>query len=231
MKKPVVDYRSFQLKRIAEPQYYHLLYLLGWVGYFLLYFLTENLIPAQDCHVIHCRLDDLIPFCELFVIPYVFWYVMVFGSLVWFALYDPEAMKKLMTYIITTQLIAMATYILWPSCQNLRPAEFPRENVFTWVLGIIYRFDTNTGVFPSLHVGYSLGLVSVWLRDKTWGRGMKIFMVAAVILVILSVCFVKQHSALDALAAVPVCLIAEFVTYGLPALKKRRAEKALQKTS
>ena len=29
-----------------------------------------------------------------------------------------------------------------------------------------------------------------------------------------SVCFVKQHSALDVLAALPLCLLAELVAYG-----------------
>ncbi len=226
MRKPVTDFRQFRLKRITEPQYSHLLYLLGWVGYFTLYFLTENLILPENCHIVHCRLDDLIPFCEFFAIPYVFWYVMVFGSLVWFGLYDPEGFKKLMTYIIVTQLLAMTIYILWPSRQDLRPTEFPRENIFSWIMGVIYRFDTNTGVLPSLHVAYSLGLVSVWLRDKTCGRGMKIFMAIAALLVIVSVCFVKQHSALDILAALPVCLAAEFVSYGIPWLKRRRAAKA-----
>ena len=35
-----------------------------------------------------------------------------------------------------------------------------------------------------------------------------------VVLVCLAVCFVKQHSALDVLAALPVCLIAELLVYG-----------------
>ena len=81
MQKPVVDYRGFRLSRIGEPQYAHLLYLLGWAVYFALYVLTENLIPAQRCHPVHCRLDDLIPFCEVFVIPYVFWYFLILLSL------------------------------------------------------------------------------------------------------------------------------------------------------
>lgn len=46
MKKPVVDYRKLRLSNIRTPEYSHLLLLLGWVGYFLLYFLTENFIPA-----------------------------------------------------------------------------------------------------------------------------------------------------------------------------------------
>jgi len=68
MKQPVVDYRKLRLHNIRTPEYSHLLLLLGWVGYFLLYFLTENLIPAENCHVIYSPLDDLIPFNEYFLI-------------------------------------------------------------------------------------------------------------------------------------------------------------------
>ena len=35
-----------------------------------------------------------------------------------------------------------------------------------------------------------------------------------VVMVCLAVCFVKQHSALDVLAALPVCVFAELMVYG-----------------
>ena len=88
MKKPVVDYRNFRLSKINEPEYRHLWLLLGWVGYFLAYFLTEHLIPLENCHLIHSRLDDMIPFREEFVIFYVYWYFLVFGTLLYFILYN-----------------------------------------------------------------------------------------------------------------------------------------------
>ena len=74
MKKPVVDYRTFRLRRLNEPQFAHLKLLLGWLGYFILYFLTENLIPVENCHPVHMWLDDLIPFCEWFLISVLPWY-------------------------------------------------------------------------------------------------------------------------------------------------------------
>ena len=82
MKKPVVDYRQMRFRNRNDPEFAHVKLLLCWVVYFLLYFLTENLIPTDACHVIHCALDDIIPFCEWFLIPYVLWYGLVAGSLV-----------------------------------------------------------------------------------------------------------------------------------------------------
>lgn len=223
MKKPVVDYRQFRLSKINDPQFSHLKLLLGWVGYFLLYLLTENLIPREACYPIHCALDDRIPFFEGFVIPYVFWYLMVAGSLLYFALYNTRSFRELMTYIIVTQVVAMAVYIVFPNRQDLRPDEFLRDNVLTRIVGFLYSFDTSTNVCPSLHVGYSLGLASAWLKEKGVAVGWKIFMVVAVILVCLSVAFIKQHSVVDIFAALPMCLLAELIAYRKRWLRRKTA--------
>lgn len=214
MMKPTVDYSGFRLSRINEPQFAHTKLLLGWVGYFGLYFLTENLIPAERCTPIHIFLDDLIPFNEFFVIFYVGWYLLVFGSLAYTFFYNVDSFKKIQTYIIITQVVAMAIYILFPSRQDLRPDVFVRDNVLTQILSAIYAFDTSTGVCPSLHVAYSIGILSVFLKDKTVTTPWKVFLIADVILICMSVCFVKQHSALDVLAALPVCLLAELLVFG-----------------
>ena len=222
MKKPTVDYSGFRLSRLGEPRFRHLLLLLGWVGYFLLYLLTENLIPAEACHPIHCGLDDVVPFCELFVIPYVFWYALIVLSLLIFMLYDVRSFKCLQTYIMITQAVAMTVYILYPSRQDLRPEVFPRENVLTAIMGFIYSFDTNTGVFPSLHVAYSLGIASTWVRYKDAPLWWKIFVVTAVVIICAATAFVKQHSVLDIFAALPVGLLAEILVFYVIYPKKKK---------
>ena len=214
MKKPVVDYREFRLSKINEPRFSHLKLLLGWVVYFALYFLTENLIPEESCHPVHCALDDMIPFNEWFLIPYAFWYFLVFGSLLYYALYDIDSFRNLSKYIMVTQAVAMAIYIIFPTRQDLRPEYFQRDNILTQGVAWLYAFDTNTGVCPSLHVAYSLGLLSVWLKDRAASRAWKGFIVVAVMLICLSTAFVKQHSVVDIFAAIPVGLLAEWVVYG-----------------
>lgn len=213
MKKPVIDYSGFRLSKLNNPEYSHLKLLFGWVVYLAFYFLTENIIPVESCHVIYCKLDSIIPFCEWFVIPYTFWYLLIVFSLVYFALYNVESFKKLQTYIIITQIIAIIVYIIYPSCQNLRPAEFPRDNFLTHCIGFIYSLDTNTGVCPSLHCAYSIGIASVWLKEKDISKYWKIFITITVILICLSTMFIKQHSVVDFFAALPVCLVAEILVF------------------
>ena len=209
-----VSYRDLSPRTILEKRYSHLFLLLGWVGYFLLYTLTENLIPAEKCHVIHCALDDLIPFCEGFLIFYVSWYVLIVLSLLYFLRWDVPSFRKLQIFIMITQAVAMLIYILWPSRQDLRPETFPRQNFLTWVMGIIYAVDTNTGVCPSLHVAYSIGIASVWLREKAVRPLWRGLIALLCVLISISTAFVKQHSVLDILAALPLGLLAEVLVYG-----------------
>ena len=214
MKKKPVDYSGFSIKKINEPRFSHIWLLTGWIFYFSMFFLTENLIPYEKCHEIHCALDDLIPFNEGFVIFYVGWFAFVVLSLAYGFFFNIECFKKIQTYIIITQIIAMACYILYPSIQHLRPESFERQNIFTWILGFIYSVDTPTGVCPSLHVGYSLGILSWFLKDKDTSFGWKFFITFFVIMVCAAVCFVKQHSVLDVLWAIPMCIVAELIVYG-----------------
>lgn len=228
MRAPVVDYRKFRLSKINEPDFRHLKLLLGWVVYFILYFLTENLIPAEKCTPVHMWLDDMIPFCEWFLIPYVFWYLLIVISLGYFLLYHVDSFRRLQTFIIITQAVAMTVYILFPNRQDLRPAVFPRDNFLTQCIALLYSVDTSTGVCPSLHVAYSLGIASVWLKEQGVSRWWKAFVVAAVVLICMSTMFIKQHSAVDFFAALPVCVLAEGIVYGkhywLARFQKRGAQ-------
>ena len=214
MRRPVVDYREFRFSKLNEPRFSHLWLLLGWVGYFVLYFLTEKLIPAEACMPVHCVLDDLIPFCEWFVIPYVGWYLLIVGSLLYFLLYNVQNFRRLQIFIIVTQVVAMVIYIVFPNRQDLRPEVLPRDNFLTDIVGLLYAADTNTGVCPSLHCAYSIGIASVWLKEKSASSGFKVFIVVLAATICLSTMLIKQHSAVDFFAALPVCLLAEVIACG-----------------
>ena len=214
MRKPTVDYSDFSLKKLRDPRFSHLLLLGGWIVYFIMYFLTENLIPVEKCIEVHCFLDDIIPFNEYFLIFYVGWYFLIIWSLLYFMFYNVENFKRLQIFIIVTQVVAVIIYIIVPSCQNLRPEVFPRDNFLTDCAKLLYSADTNTGVCPSLHCAYSIGIASVWLKEKASSIYTRIFVVIFCLLVCLSTMFVKQHSAVDFFAAIPVCILAEVIACG-----------------
>lgn len=217
-----MDYGEFRLSRINDPRFAHLKLLMGWMVYFALFFLTENLIPMEECYPVHCALDDRIPFCEVFVIPYVLWYFLIIGSLLYFALYSVESFSALQRRIIIIQMLAVAVYIIFPTRQDLRPLAFERDNIFTHMVGLIYRADTNTGVCPSLHVALSIAIGQAWLREQGVSRAFKAGMTVFCLSICLSTLFIKQHSVLDGIAAIPLCMIAEWwEVYGKNIAQKR----------
>ena len=220
MKKPVVNYLEFRLSRLSEPRFRHVKLLAGWIMYFIFYFITERLIPISRCHVIHCALDDLIPFSEGFLILYCYWYAFLVVSLLVFFLYDIPDFRRLQVYIMITQAVAMLVYIVYPSVQLMRPEHFVRDNLLTRLMAFIYAFDTPTGVCPSLHVAYSMGIASVWCRRRESGTGLKVFMIASVALISISTAFVKQHSVVDIAAAFPLGLLAEYLVFGNTPLRR-----------
>ncbi len=209
-----VDYRGFRLARLNEPEFRHLWYLLYWPLFGLVFWALER-VWVRPCHLVHCALDDAIPFCEVFLIPYLLWFVFLTGMVAYTLFYDVEAFRGLMRFVVVSYTAALVIYILFPSCQELRPLVFPRDNALTRFLAGFYRFDTNTNVCPSLHVIGSWAVAaSAWHSRRLSTPGWRCAFTGTAFLISVSTVFLKQHSAWDLLVAVLVCLLAQRLAYG-----------------
>ncbi|MCR5685885.1 MAG: phosphatidic acid phosphatase [Lachnospiraceae bacterium] len=192
----------------------YLLLLLYWPFFLITFFLVERIAYNNGYTVIHCVLDDRIPFCEYFIIPYVIWYPFWVLMLLYALIREVPVFIRFSKYLMITLTISLIIYIVWPTGQDMWPAEFPRNNFFTWLTGLIYKADTNTNVCPSEHVSTAFGTVFAAMSSKRFsGRKWMIFFWAEAILVALSVAFIKQHSVLDVAAAVPIILIGYFTAF------------------
>ncbi len=212
---PAVDYRTFHPSKLNSPEFRHLWLLLFWPAYILRYLLIENLNPAASYTVIHCALDDKIPFCEGFVIFYVLWYAAIVGMHLYTALYDLDAFKRYSKFLMISMTMSTLIFLLFPSCQELRPTEFPRDNLLTRIMGFLYTVDTNTNVFPSEHAIGAFAVLAAAINCKSLRSQGKIIGIAILaVLISISTVFLKQHSALDVLAALPICAIAYWLCYG-----------------
>jgi len=138
---------------------------------------------------------------------------------------DPENFKRYVWMLILTFGFATVFCILVPNGQDLRPEILPRDNLCARVVAYTYSVDTNTNVFPSVHV---LGVFAIWCavrrtpelqRKKAWSIGIGVWG----ILVIASTLFIKQHACIDVLAAVPVAAAAYFIVYRV--IGNRREER------
>ena len=96
----------------------------------------------------------------------------------------------------------------------LRPEVFPRDNLLTRFIAHFYAFDTNTNVCPSLHViGSFAALFAFWHAPVFSAGKWRIASAVAAFLICISTVFMKQHSILDVLAALPLCAIGYYFAY------------------
>ena len=220
-RKPAANYRSFRFSKLNDPEYRHLRLLVFWPIFGSLFYYAERLSGVSSYFPVYSTLDDLIPLCEYFLIPYLFWFLYLIGMHIYTLIYDIQAFRNLMLFIILSYSVTLLIYLVFPTCQELRPTAFERNNVFTRILAHYYLFDTNTNVFPSIHV---IGSVAVWcaswhirpLQTPAW----RIAFSLSTALICISTVFLKQHSIVDIFAAIPVCQLAYHFSFGCRSLAR-----------
>ena len=180
--------------------------------YLLAFVIIERVNIGAEYHTIHMFMDDLIPFSEFFVIPYLSWHVVTIIMIFYLYRNDRPVFRKMMQFFIVGSVISFAVFLIYPSCHSLRPESFERDNIFTWIVSMIYFFDTPTNVCPSMHVIGSMGLMfAAMYANERMSIQAKTAMAVTVFFICASTLFVKQHSIIDAVVALP----ASFAAWGL----------------
>ena len=213
MKLPLIDYRQFRLSRLNTPQFRHLKLLLFWPIFSLVFCYLENYRPAVYYAPMRCALDHWIPFCKWFVIPYAFWFLFVGGMLLYTLFYNIPAFRRMMWFIILTYSFALVTYLLFPNCQHLRPTLLGGD-LLTRFTAKLYAADTNTNVLPSMHViGCAALTLACFDAPRLRAKKLHLVMLTLGVLISASTVFVKQHSMLDVLVAIPVSVVLCLIVY------------------
>lgn len=218
----MIDYRKLRPNNINSPEFRHLWLLAFWPLYGIVFLLIERAISFSYTPI-EVPLDHMIPFCEYFVIPYYFWFILLAGMHIYTAFTDISAFKKLMYFVIITYTVTTIVYLIFPNMQELRPTDFQNDNILIDIMKFHYMIDTNTNVCPSLHVVGSFAvLFTSWHceRFKTFWWQFGFF--ASAFFISLSTMFVKQHSAIDVIAGVALSLAVYPIAYILPDKIKKK---------
>ena len=204
----------------------HVKYVLVLPAYLILFAIAEKLV-VSDYWVSYLPMDDSIPFCEWFIFPYVSWYLFLIVPGLILLFRDPEGFRRYMTLIGIGFSSALIFCLLFPNGQNLRPDPLPRSNFAAWLVSRIYAADTNTNVCPSMHViGCYAVAYTAWKRLPKGRRGWLYPAIAMSVLISVSTVFVKQHSVLDILVAIPWSVAAGWISWRLQDfLLTRRAKR------
>lgn len=166
--------------------------------------------------IVHCKLDDYIPFCEYFIVPYLLWFLYVAATITYFLFTDRNGFYKCCAFLFTGMTICLIIYTFHQT-QTVRPTEFARDNIFTVLVNMIYTIDSPKNACPSIHVFNSIGCaIALWksetLHKKTWLQICSILLAASICL---ATVFIKQHSAIDGFYAMLLATVLYVVVYKL----------------
>ena len=95
--------RTFVFRKYYE-KYKHLWILLYFFVYMAWFNYVEKTVTTHF-HVIHVPIDDYIPFCEYFVIPYLLWFPFVGWGIAYMALHNKTDYYKLCAFLFTEMTI------------------------------------------------------------------------------------------------------------------------------
>lgn len=214
-------FRGLRPNNLTSPKYRHLFWILFWPLYGVGFYAFEKVLPLEF-HPIYSPLDDYIPFLEIFAIPYYFWFAFLVGMLVYAGFFNVPAFNRGMLFIAVTYSVTLLIYLIYPSCQELRPTEFERDNFLTDIVQAMYNYDSNENVCPSIHVLGAVGAGLIGLQCKRFSTPFwKAFMWFWIVSISLSTVFIKQHSIIDVVAAVVLCLVVYPFSFG----RRPRAEE------
>ena len=162
-------------------------------------------------HVIHVKLDDMIPFVEYFIVPYLLWFVYVAAVFVYLFFKNRREFYQYCIFLFTGMTLFLIVSTLYPNGHLLRPNTFARNNIFTFAVQILYQADTATNIFPSLHVYNSIAAHRAVANSETLAGNRLIRGGSFVLMVsiILATMFLKQHSVLDVISGILLGLVME----------------------
>ncbi len=186
------------------------------VVYLCFFFLLERTVTAPEL-VLHCRLDDMIPFCKYAIVPYGLWFFWIAFSLFYLLWRAPrEEFWRLVVPLFTGMMLSLLFCAVVPNGVYLRPRAVPGDDIFAWLVRRLYATDTATNVFPSIHVFNSVTIDMAYQRSSCFaGRRRRWVRVLAHVLdvsIVLSTLLLKQHSVLDATAGLVLALALEMAT-------------------
>ncbi|MGN0428634.1 MAG: serine/threonine protein phosphatase [Acetatifactor sp.] len=194
--------KSFSLSKFYEKYKHGIPVLLYMILYLTWWGILEQK-NARSFQIIHMAIDDYIPFCELFIIPYVLWFFYVSIVVIYFFFHDRTEYYQALMFLFTGMTIFLVISTIWPNMHQLRLSQMPRDNIFTRVIAGLWATDTPTNLWPSIHVYNSLGAHFAIMKSKDFANK-PLIRYASLLLAISIICstvLIKQHSMFDVLTA------------------------------
>lgn len=200
-------------------KYWHVLFALYFALYMPYFLFLNTYTPTRDnVTMMYIGLDDLIPFCELFTIPYFLWFGYIAAGYIFLMLKNREEFIRMCIFLYVGMTTCLIIYTIFPNGQDLRIdySTLGRQNFLIDWIAALQRGDSSYDVFPSIHCLNSFGMHIALAKSKMLGKYRKPIVVASFVLMVLialSTVFLKQHSVLDIFGAIALAIPLYFLAY------------------
>ncbi len=178
--------------------------------YFGLQLRADN--AFQDVYI---GIDAATPFIAEFIYPYIYWFLFVAGTIAYLFLKHRKEFYQCIAFLFIGMTVCLIIFTIYPTSYNHRPDVISGSPLTQYLVNFIYTADKSQNVFPSIHVYNSIAcaialIKCVDFKDKIW---IKIFASVSALMITLSTMFIKQHSILDAGAALVLSIIMYVIVY------------------
>lgn len=192
------------------------------IAYGIFYIIAFFWLECREVPVIHIvssKLDELIPFCEYFIVPYYFWFVYIGFTMIYIIFFCKKQEERkgfVFSFCIGMSAFLLVSYV-YPNGHELRP-KLEGDSIFIHAVRLLHWIDTPTNILPSMHVFVTVACSIALLRQRELRRyGWFVSLVyVCSILIILSTLFLKQHTVVDVVLAFvlnAVCYILFYRVY------------------
>lgn len=221
------------MKKLKETygKYRHGIPLLAYMIIYLAWFAWLEDKNRKEYQVIHVTVDDYIPFCEIFVVPYLLWFAYLSLVVLFLFFRNKQEYYRSCAFLFTGMTIFLIISTLWPNGHHLRLAEMPRDNLFTQAVSMLWRADTPTNLWPSIHVYNSMGAHFAVIRsaELEHRKGLRIASGILAVSIILSTMLIKQHSVFDVVTGLALGTVMYTFVYRRETVLAARAQRSRMK--
>ena len=133
---------------------------------YLFWFMTLEKRTNVHFTEIHCKIDDYIPFCEIFIIPYLLWFLYVAVSLLYlfFQTKHLDDFYRCCAVLLLGMTTSLIIYTVFPNAQTMRPKTFDHSNIFTTIID--NAIDTKTFLTLFATTATILEMLIIYLQNK-----------------------------------------------------------------
>ena len=100
-------------------KYRHGIPLLIYLAIYLAWFAWLEQTNVRNYKVIHVAMDDYIPFCEVFIIPYLLWFAYVSIVVVYLFFKNKQDYYKTCAFLFTGMTVFLIISTLWPDRKSV----------------------------------------------------------------------------------------------------------------